>query len=81
MNELSNNECDPDNFQENAKAWVRKCCSLYQTKHVTPFMHALAMHVPAFTRLNGNITKFTQQGLDKLNDLTTKHYIPSQHQP
>ena len=77
MNELSNDECDPDNFQENAKAWVKKFCSVYQTKHVTPYVHALAIHVPEFIRLHGNITKFTQQGLEKFNDLTTKHYLRS----
>lgn len=35
-------------------------------------MHAFAQHVPEFLRLYGNI--FSQQGLEKLNDLTTKHY-------
>ena len=64
-------------LQKNAKAWVRKFCSLYQTKHVTPYMHALAMHDPEFICLHGNITKFTQQGLEKFNDLITKHYLRS----
>jgi len=77
MNKLSKDDCDPDDFQLKAKAWVRKFCSVYQTKHVTPYVHALAMHVPEFIRLHGNITKFTQQGLEKLNDLTTKHYLHS----
>jgi hypothetical protein len=37
-------------------------------------MHAFAQHVPEFLRLYGNIVIFSQQGLEKLNDLTTKHY-------
>ena len=37
----------------------------------------MAMHMPQFIELYGNITKFTEQGLDKLNDLTTKHYFRS----
>ena len=61
----------------NAKAWVGDFCSLYQTKHVTPYVHALAMHVPQFIELYGNLTKFTEQGLEKLNDLTTQHYLRS----
>lgn len=38
-------------------------------------MHAFAMHISEFVRLNNyNITMFTQQGLEKLNDLTTKYF-------
>lgn len=48
--------------------------SLYQSKDVTPYMHAFAMHVSQFMDLHRNITMFTQQGLEKLNDLTTIHF-------
>ena len=60
-----------------AKDRVRTFCSVYQTKHVTPYVHVFAMHVPQFIRLYRNITKFTQHGLEKLNDLTTKQYLRS----
>ncbi len=46
----------------------------YQTKHITPYAHAMAMHVQ-FIDLHGNVSKFSEQGLEKLNDLTTKHYL------
>ena len=71
---LGKSECDVDEFQERAKEWVKLFTSLYQTKDVTPYMHAFTMHVPEFIRLHGNITMFTQQGLEKLNDLTTKYF-------
>jgi len=77
IKDLNNDDCDPDSFEVAAKDWVRTFCSIYQTKHVTPYIHAFAMHVPEFVRLYGNITKFTQQGLEKLNDLTTKQYLHS----
>jgi len=32
------------------------------------------MHIPQFLKLHGNIGIFTQQGLEKLNDLTTKYF-------
>ena len=54
------------------KAWVRLFTSVYQTKDVTPYIHALGMHVSEFLHLYGNIVMFNQQGLEKLNDLTTK---------
>lgn len=44
-------------------------------QNVTPYIHALAMHVPELVRLHGNLSNFTQQGLEKLNDVTTTHYL------
>ena len=37
-------------------------------------MHAFAMHIAEFIHLHGSVVKFTQQGLEKLNDVTTKHF-------
>ena len=37
-------------------------------------MHAFAMHMAEFIDLNGGVVKFTQQGLEKLNDVTTKQF-------
>ncbi len=67
-------ECDPDQLQGDIKNWVREFLTIYQTKNVTPYVHAFAYHVPEFVRRYGNITMFTQEGLEKLNDITTKHY-------
>jgi len=74
INKLKKPDCDPEELEESARAWVRLFISLYQTKDVTPYIHAFAMHVPQFIRLHGNITMFTQQGLEKLNDLSTKYF-------
>ena len=37
-------------------------------------MHALAMHMGEIIQLHGSVVRFTQQGMKKLNDLTTKHF-------
>lgn len=37
-------------------------------------MHAFSMHVSEFLKLHGNISMFSQQGLEKLNDITTIHF-------
>ena len=84
INYLNEPECNSVEFDCCAKTWVRLFTSFYQSKDVTPFMHAFAMHVSQFIDLYGNITMFTQQGLEKLNDLTTIYTIskvlkPSQH--
>ena len=64
---------DSNNFQSDAKAWSKLYLTVYQTKTVTPYMHSLAMHVCEFIDLKA----FSQQGLQKLNDLTTLHYMRS----
>lgn len=71
---LSKSKCDADEFQKLSKEWVLLLTSVYQSKDVTPYIHAFAQHVHEFLRLYGNIVIFNQQGLEKLNDLTTKHF-------
>lgn len=74
---LNSNHCESEKFSTDAKKWINDFCSIYQTRHVTPYAHALGMHVSEFIHLYGNITKFKEQGLQKLNDLTTTHYMRS----
>ena len=59
-------------FQEKAKSFVASFISVYPTKHVTPYMHCMVAHVPHWA-----VVPFTQQGLEKYNDLMTKHYFRS----
>ena len=40
-------------------------------------MHVLVAHVPKFLRDVGSLGKFSQQGLEKLNDGITKAYFKS----
>ena len=40
---------------------------IYQTKFVTPYMHAFVTHVPEIIVAHGSIAQFTQQGLERLN--------------
>lgn len=58
-------------------SWFDKFLCLYQAKDVTPYMHALYAHVPEFLRLYENISYFTQQGMEKYNDISSKHYFRS----
>ena len=37
-------------------------------------MHAFSMYVSQFLHLHGNISSFTQQGLEKVNNITTNFY-------
>ena len=74
---LKSDDIDNNDFKEQAQQWVRDFCSVYQTKHVTPYVLALAMHAHEFIELHGNVSRFSKQGLEKLNNLTAKHYLRS----
>ena len=64
-------------FERRARQWGEKFVALYQRKHVTPYIHALMNHVGEFMKLHGSIIPFTQQGLEKKNDVLTKSYFRS----
>ena len=44
----------------------------YQTKDVTPYIHALHAHIPEILKLYKNIAYYTQQGIEKYNDRASK---------
>ena len=64
-------------FGTDAKKWVQKFTSRYQSKNVTPYIHILSMHVPEFLLKYKNLVYFTQQGMEKLNDETTIDFTKS----
>ena len=64
-----------ETFKRSAKEWLQQFLTIYQTKHVTPYMHAMVAHLPEFMELYGSVAPFTQQGLEKLNDVYTKYYF------
>ena len=67
-------------IQEKSMSFLEMFLELYQTKHITPYMHALRQHVPEFIGMYGKISMFTEQGLEKLNDKTTKDIFRSTNQ-
>lgn len=67
-------------FKSDAREWLHQYLQIYQTKNITPYIHALVAHVPQFMELYGGIVAFTQQGLEKLNDdMTQFFYRGSNH--
>ena len=66
---------DIDHLQADLKQWMTIFLAVYQSRHVTPYMHSFVCHVPEFLTLYGNLTQFTQQGMEKFNDTSTKYYF------
>ena len=68
-------EDDISKFETDARNWCRKFLTLYHQHNITPYIHAMANHVGEFMRVHGSILPFTQQGLEKYNDMMTKEYF------
>ena len=49
IKDVGKSECeDIDKLENSIKSWVDSFTALYQSKDVTPYIHAFAMHVPEF---------------------------------
>ena len=68
---------EAEKFQQDAKKWVEKFTSIYQSKNVTPYIHIMVMHIPEFLMKYKNLVIITQQGMEKLNDQTTIDFAKS----
>ena len=68
-------DMDITSYEARAKVWVGNFVEIYHSHFVTPYIHAMACHVGEFMRIHGSILPFTQQGMEKLNDMFTKVYF------
>ena len=69
--------CSVNTGSQEIKEMDNLFLEVYQTKHVTPYMHTFAYHIPKFIFLHGSLAPFSQQGLERLNDTITKDYFRS----
>ena len=64
----STDKISADSFETKATNWLRLFTTVYQTRHVTPYMHLLTSHIAELLDIHGTIALFSQQGLEKMND-------------
>ena len=76
-NLLRSTNTEKEQIKESVTKWLKLFLEVYQTKHVTPYMHTLVYHVPEFIGLYGSLALFSQQSLERLNDRLTKDYFRS----
>ena len=50
---------------------------LYPIKSITPYLHCFVSHLSEFRKLHGDFNLFNQQGIAKLNDITTQQFVRS----
>ena len=61
--------------EQKIQKWTQDFLQLFQTRDVTPYMHAFWCHIPQFLHLYGNISN--QQGVEKCNEQMSKDYFRS----
>ena len=64
-----------DSIKAGLVSWLDEFLALFQSKDVTPYIHAFVNHVPEFLQLHGGLNVFNQQGLEKFNDVSTKMFF------
>ena len=69
----TNNIDSVDLLEERLERWLEYYLILSSGK-ITPYVHSFVNHVPEFIKEYKNISLYTLQGLEKLNDLTTQYY-------
>ena len=73
--------CSIAEFERRTRQWGENFVAVYRRKYVTPYIHALMNHVGEFMKMHGSIIPFTQQGLEKKNNVLIKsHFWSSSHQ-
>lgn len=63
-----------------ADEWLKTFTKSFHAKHVTPYMHLFASHLCFFVENFGDNDIFNIQGLEKLNDKTTRQYFSTNRQ-
>ena len=71
------NSYGAQDLKEATKKWLNDFIKVHQSVNVTPYMHTFGQHFWEMVKLHGDISLYTMQGLEKLNDLTSGHYFSS----
>lgn len=64
-------------IQSKIVLWFKLYTETFPAKNVTPYIHILHCHVVEMLQIHGQISMFTQEGLEKLNDQSTVNFFGS----
>ena len=66
-----------EEYETRARQWGLNFTDVYQRDNITPYTHTFMNHVSEFMKIHGSILPFTQQGLEKKNDIMMKTFFRS----
>lgn len=64
-----------DHIRKKSKEFLKIFTSIYNPNKVTPYIHILCHHMGDLYDKYGPLNYFSAQGLEKLNDMTTKQFF------
>ena len=76
-NNVRKNNLTADEVKVQTATWWIKFTSVYHKSQETPYMHLFVNHLHEFIELHGDVNIYSQQGLEKLNDMTTSQFFRS----
>jgi hypothetical protein len=65
----------PRKLEKLTSAWMTHFLTIFHAKWVTPYMHLFLNHLHEAYQMHGNIYLYNQQGLEKLNSITTNFFF------
>ena len=67
-----------DYIEHKCTILLEKFLFIFNEKEITPYLHVTFFHLAEqYRALSGQINRFSTEGLEKLNDLTTSHFFRS----
>ena len=75
--EFSIESFDMVGLKENLSKWLYFYKKIDNMENTSPYVHAFVFHMPEFLERHGSINLYNCQGLEKLNDISTKLYHSS----
>jgi hypothetical protein len=73
-NEIKQNKLKDDEIKEKNKIWLQKFRNVFQSDHITPYLHVFQEHIPQNQKLVGDLNRFSCEGLEKVNFTNTQYY-------
>ena len=76
-NDTRKNLLTADDVKQQTASWWNKFTSVYHKSQETPYIHLFVNHLHEFIEIHGDVNSYSQQGLEKLNDITTSQFFRS----
>lgn len=74
---IRDNRLDQFEIKVLTAAYLDSYLELYHCGSITPYLHCFVSHLHEFRKSYGDFNLFNQQGIEKLNDLTSQQYYRS----
>jgi len=62
-------------FENNCNYFQQLFIECYTIEGMTPYIHTTCIHLPEMIKMHGNIHHYCNEGLEKLNDLSTHSFF------